>query len=193
MSKEHASSNYDFKFGDELNKKIASNFKTLEILIDSTITEIMQALDVARPRAKKIQIYANELLGDIKKKGDAAVHTKIDRPLKTSTHKKPEPEEEEEKDTESGEEDKYVVVEKEVDKFNKIRKRVLLTPGVCPKCGLDIIELNQLIPYSELNPSDQLKVRKAIEQHISEDHIITEEKVITKSQMDSSSWLHPTV
>lgn len=60
---------------------------------------------------------------------------------------------------------RYITRTKEVDRFNKVRTRVELTPAVCDECGFDLIAVNNLKAYHTLTPEQQDDVAEAVKVH----------------------------
>lgn len=82
------------------------------------------------------------------------------------------------------EEPKYVIRAIHADKYTVVRKRVLLTPAVCEKCGVDLCELNGLPPYDELDDEQRLRVESALARHMKR-HSLAEEPILTKKQIEN--------
>lgn len=191
MSTEHSIADFDFPIKEDLKKLVYSKYDTIEILIDTSIAAIMKDLKISRLAAEKLHKAAVEYLADSKIKQEKAIHASVSRPLKVSISDK----EETAPDDITNEEDeaRYITTEQRVDKFNVIRKRVLITPGVCTKCGFDIIGFNKLVPYEDLNGADQLRVKAALKEHIEREHTSADDKIVSRKELNNSSWLHPSL
>jgi hypothetical protein len=75
-----------------------------------------------------------------------------------------------------------------VDKFSTKRTRVLMTPAVCPRCRLDLADLNKLGAWDELDHEIKLRVTGAVAEHIRKVHDISEDEIIPENQLPTK-WL----
>ena len=192
VSDKHELFMYDFTVlagvSKEIDEAIKKNYESLEELSDVNLDDLRKIRGVGSKLSIKILEHTRELLADIKKKREKSETNIVSGPLKVGSD---EPTKEDE--ISEGEERRYVLVEKKIDKFNYKRTRILLTPAVCPKCGFDVIETNKLVPYAELSQGDQRLVRDALKQHINNYHATAEDKILTESQMKDTSWVRPQV
>ncbi len=82
---------------------------------------------------------------------------------------------------------KYVLKVVRVDKFNTLRKRVLLTPAVCKYCGEDLLELRGITnSYFSLSELEQKQIKVALEQHQHAAHSMAELQVLSAKDMPTS-------
>lgn len=69
--------------------------------------------------------------------------------------------------------DEYMVIQKQVDRFSVIAKKIKVTPATCRQCGFDVLKHNNVTtPFSELPKTEQLKVKGALSHHMGVAHNI---------------------
>jgi len=72
-----------------------------------------------------------------------------------------------------------------IDKFNTLRKRVLLTPSMCQRanCTFDIAVANGYAGWQDVPEDSRASMLKAFEKHDAEAHSIVEETIINEDQI----------
>jgi predicted Zn-ribbon and HTH transcriptional regulator len=69
--------------------------------------------------------------------------------------------------------DEWIEIQKQVDKFTVIGKRIKITPATCRTCGFDVLKYNNVLtPFHELPQTEQLKVKGALSHHMGAAHQI---------------------
>jgi hypothetical protein len=95
------------------------------------------------------------------------------------------------------EEARYIVRETKIpgDPYNIIRTRVKITPAVCDRCALDLVELNASrlgidpkTPFESLSPGLQEALVQALADHQRNKHSTAEQLIVSESQL-SRQWL----
>lgn len=77
----------------------------------------------------------------------------------------------------------FGIYARRVDKFNTKRIRVLMTPAVCPKCRLDLIALNNLEPWDDLDNATRQELIAGVAEHVHKVHDATEQDIIDEDQL----------
>jgi predicted Zn-ribbon and HTH transcriptional regulator len=83
----------------------------------------------------------------------------------------------------ASDDDILVIQQVRVDKFNTLRKRVLLTPAVCRNCGVDFAAKLNLDPYHELKPEVQARLRSIVQEHVEKDHSISQLQAVRRGDL----------
>lgn len=112
---------------------------------------------------------------------DAAVEKAVAAPVVEGPMGSPE------KRPESGKR-RFIIHEYRVDKFNVVRKRVELHPGICDLCGFDITTKNNLGSYYEMSEAMQDQVRRGIEEHKRVYHS-AHQKLVVDEDEKPTEWL----
>jgi hypothetical protein len=92
---------------------------------------------------------------------------------------------------------RFVIRERQVDRFTVIRKRVELTPAVCDVCGTDFVTVNRShlsvngeLPDSFEDLSDQQKsdMKALVAEHKRLHHTAADRHIVTESELPRE-WL----
>lgn len=81
--------------------------------------------------------------------------------------------------------DRYIMYSRPIDTFTVKRSRVLLTPGVCDKCGFDLVKLayeqNKLesLVYDDLPEQIQAIMQQLVKKHKQIAHSSAEDLIVT--------------
>lgn len=83
----------------------------------------------------------------------------------------------------------YIITNRRVDKFNTIRKRVLLSPAICRECGEDLLALNSIEePWEELPKSQQTALMSAMKDHELKTHSRAQALLVDEDEI-AGAWL----
>ena len=84
---------------------------------------------------------------------------------------------------------KFIITTRRVDKFNIIRKRVLLSPAICQKCGEDLLALNKIEePWDDLAPAHQDAIKGAMKDHVTKTHTRAQALIVNEDEI-AGAWL----
>lgn len=68
-------------------------------------------------------------------------------------------------------EPEFIWIVKQIDRFNSRREKIAVHPGLCTKCGFDILKKNGIpTKFEDMPEVEQLKVRGALKQHMNLAH-----------------------
>ncbi len=76
----------------------------------------------------------------------------------------------------------YVIKSIFVDKYNTVRKRVLLTGCVCSDCGFDFCERNGFPEWADLDDGQKAVVQQAMVEH-KKLHTLAENRIVTEAEL----------
>lgn len=86
---------------------------------------------------------------------------------------------------EDGDGERYIMHSRQIDTYTIKRSRVLLTPGVCDKCGLDLVKLAydqnklQTTNYYELQLEVQTIMQQLVQKHKAHVHTSADDLIVT--------------
>lgn len=83
---------------------------------------------------------------------------------------------------------RYIISTTPVDKFTKLRKRILLTPAVCEICGFDLLTRNELPAWDDLTPEEKQYAIKSIEEHKEKYHSTSNAQIVDEDELPEH-WL----
>jgi hypothetical protein len=83
---------------------------------------------------------------------------------------------------------RWIISSTKIDSKNVLRRRVLITPAICEKCGFDFLYTNKLPAWDQLNEREQDKVREALEAHDAAAHQVENQLIITDDEKPTQ-WL----
>lgn len=184
------------KIAEGAVNSLLETFPTLKDILDAKVSDLSKLPGIGFSSAQRIRTYALEIAKQ-SKAVIASADTSVVAGRKLFDHKPTKQElvvSEEPITTNGSNEKKYVLVEIPVDKFYTKRTRILATPATCLECGYDVVMVNKLPAWEELNEFDQLQVRETLKGHMLKFHAnASGKRIITEDEMKHTSWEKPEV
>lgn len=182
------------KLGEGAALALIETYPTLKDVLDARVSDLSKVPGIGATSAQRVRLYALEIAKE-SKNVIAASDTSVTAGKKLFDTKPTKRDlEVSDMPTAAVTDKQFVLVEVPVDKYYIKRTRIEATPGTCLECGFDVIMVNKLPKWDELNEFDQLQVRETLKIHVQKHHgNASGKRIITEAEMNKTNWEKPEI